>query len=46
VDDRHSDQKVKSYAGTPGNMALGDASHVTAGVRFTSDKREFRGTDI
>jgi iron complex outermembrane receptor protein len=46
TDDRHSRQTVKSYAGyAQGTLAVGEASNITAGVRFTSDKREFRGTD-
>jgi iron complex outermembrane receptor protein len=46
VDDRHSRQPVKSYAAyAQGTMAVGEASHITAGIRFTRDEREFRGTD-
>jgi iron complex outermembrane receptor protein len=45
-DDRHSRQTVKSYAGyAQGTLAVGDASNITAGIRYTSDEREFRGTD-
>ena len=46
IDDKHSRQTVKSYAGyAQGTLAVGEASNITAGIRFTSDKREFRGTD-
>ena len=43
-DDRHSRQTVKSYAGyAQGTLAVGDASNLTAGIRYTSDEREFAG---
>jgi len=46
VDDRHSRQTVKSWAGyAQGTLAVGEASNITAGIRYTSDEREFRGTD-
>jgi iron complex outermembrane receptor protein len=46
LDDKHSRQKVQSYAGyAQGTLAVGDASHITAGFRYTSDEREFSGTD-
>jgi iron complex outermembrane recepter protein len=46
VDDKHSRQPVKSYSGyAQGTWAVGDASHITAGIRYTSDEREFSGTD-
>jgi iron complex outermembrane receptor protein len=37
---------VKSWAGyAQGTLAVGEASNVTAGIRYTSDEREFSGTD-
>ena len=46
LNDKHSRQQVTSYAGyAQGTYAIGDATNLTAGIRFTSDEREFRGTD-
>jgi iron complex outermembrane receptor protein len=46
VDNKHTQQPVTSYAGyAQSTIAIGAASHVTIGGRYTSDTRKFTGRD-